>query len=62
MSRLRMSFVFSAGDQEERRQSETEKRKKAKSIEQTEHKHSSIAESKLQPDKNTHTLRTSLCC
>lgn len=32
VSKLRMSFVFSAGDQEDRRQSETEKREKQKAL------------------------------
>lgn len=50
VSKLRMSFVFSAGTQEEKRQSETEQRNKPKASSKI-----SVLESRPWPDKNTHT-------
>ena len=56
LSKLRMSFVFSAGNEEEKRQSETEKREKQKASSKISAKAQlSVTESKLRPDKNhTH--------
>lgn len=56
MSRLRMSFVFSAGNQGEKRQSETEKREKQKASSQiSAQAQPNITEPKQGPDKNnTH--------
>lgn len=49
-SKLRMSFVFSAGKQEEKRQSEGEKSRKRQA--KSQHRHSSVLEPKLGPDSN----------
>lgn len=53
-----MSFVFSAANQEDKRQNETEKREKQKALSKiSAQAQLNITESKLQPDKNTTRIR-----
>lgn len=57
-----MSFVFSAGNQEEKRQSEKEQREKQKaSSEISAGAQLDITESKLGPDQNTHKHSDHVC-